>query len=104
MRAKIDDWCKSIDDDIIVKTIKENAIITGGALVSLLQNEQPNDYDVYFKTKESCFKVAQYYATRWNETHAGKNVEIRETDTRITAFIQSAGIVAEDGDNGIDDT
>ena len=69
LKAKIDDWCKHIDNEEIVKVIKQNVIITGGALVSMLQSEEPNDYDIYFKTKEACKKVAEYYAIKWNELH-----------------------------------
>ena len=35
LNAKLSDWIKTIDDEAVVKAIKENAIITGGALVSL---------------------------------------------------------------------
>jgi len=99
LKRKIDDWCASIDDDEIVKQIKENAIITGGALVSMLNNEYPNDYDIYFKTHESCLEVASYYAKRWNEMHPeSAHVKIQsDSDTdRITAFISSIGIADED--------
>lgn len=64
LHAKIDKWLKSIDDECIVDIIKNNTIVTGGALVSLLNGEEPNDYDIYFKTQESCFAVAQYYADK----------------------------------------
>lgn len=106
LNTKMSDWLKNIDDDSIKKEIAENAIITGGALVSLLNGEQPNDYDVYFKTKESCEKVARYYAAVWNKMHPDKKrVEIQtEADTgRITAFIRSVGIAAEDNESGVED-
>jgi len=70
LRAKIDDWCASIDDEKIVSIIKENAIITGGALVSLVNSEQPNDYDVYFRNYESCLAVAKFYAGKWSEKNS----------------------------------
>lgn len=104
LKKKMDDWVSNIESDDIKKVIKENALITGGALVSLLTNEVPNDYDVYFKTQDSCKKVARYYAEIWNKTHPDKNhVEIKTDEGRITAYIQSAGIAAEDGENGVDD-
>jgi|GEM_PF-326962 len=106
LNAKMTDWLKNIDDEAIKKEIKENAIITGGALVSLLQGESPNDYDVYFKTRESCEKVARYYANIWNRKHPDKpmvQIQTDETTGRITAFIKSAGIAVEDGESAIDD-
>ena len=155
LNAKLNDWLKNIDDEEIKKVIKENAIITGGALVSLLQGEQPNDYDVYFKNYDACLKVAQYYAKKWNAEKSTQVFVIEDTELfdlykankmflydwgfvckgesreaanerilaetpslkaeieelmhdtsrqkRITCFIRSKGIAAEDGENGIDD-
>ena len=69
LNAKLKKWLESIDDAEIKKVIKDNTIITGGALVSLLTNQEVNDYDVYFKTREAVLKVAQYYVNKFNETH-----------------------------------
>lgn len=108
LQKKLDDWISNVDDEEIKKEIKNNAIITGGAIVSLLNNEPPNDYDVYFKTRESLLKVAKYYAEKWNSSHVGKtHVEIKEEmlhgEERITCFISSIGIVEEENETGIDD-
>lgn len=103
LNAKLNDWVKNIDDQEIAKVIKENAIITGGALVSLLIGEEPNDYDIYFKTKESCEAVAKHYASKWNQTYPSKpRVKIQTgsknalgeiiNKDRITCFIRSVGI------------
>lgn len=40
--------------------------IAGGAIVSLLQDISPNDYDVYTKTKEDCELIARYYVELFN--------------------------------------
>lgn len=105
LKAKLDDWCKNIDNEGIVKIIKENAIITGGALVSLLNGEKPNDYDVYFKDKESVLKIAKYYAEKWNKAHEDKNiVQITDKEGRVQCFIQSAGAVMKDDEDGISDS
>jgi len=104
LNAKMSDWLKYVENDAIKKTIKENAIITGGALVSLLEGNEPNDYDVYFKTHDACLAVAKYYADKWNKAHPDKSqVTITDDNGRITAFIKSAGAVMEDGDDGVDD-
>lgn len=104
LKAKLDDWCKNIDNSEITKIIKENVIVTGGALVSLLNGDKPNDYDIYFKNKESVLKVSQYYASIWNKTHEDKSlVQIKNENDRIQCFIQSAGAVMEENENGIDD-
>lgn len=104
LNKKMNDWVASIEDKEIQDVIKENAIITGGALVSLLNNEEVNDYDIYFRTHEACLKVAKYYAKYWNDTRTNKPfVEIRTNEGRVTAFIASKGVAMEDGENGIDD-
>lgn len=59
------DWVENIDDANIKSTIKNNTIITGGALVYLLTGEPVNDYDVYFRTKDAALDVATYYANKW---------------------------------------
>ncbi|MEG0396765.1 MAG: hypothetical protein RR612_08565, partial [Oscillospiraceae bacterium] len=96
LRNKIDDWLKTIKDDDIKSIISKNVIITGGAIVSLLNGEQPKDYDCYFKTEESCMAIAKYYATLWNKSNE-TTVDIRDDCGRITCFIQSSGI-AENSD------
>lgn len=105
LQWKISDWLNSIEDIDIAGVIRSNAIITGGALVSLLTNETPNDYDIYFKTFESCLEVAEYYAKQWNKTHPEhSSVEIKvDDDRRITAYIKSSGVAVDEGESGIDD-
>ncbi|MFQ9922069.1 MAG: hypothetical protein ACLRVU_01075 [Beduini sp.] len=117
LRKKLNDWISCIEDKDIAKVIKKNAIITGGAIVSLLNGEPANDFDVYFKTKEACEAVAKYYAAQWNDSHKqGPKVEVLDGEKqfvdgkielvnngRITCFIRSAGIAIEEGESAIDD-
>lgn len=78
LNAKIKDWLESIEDDKVKKAIRDNAIITGGAMVSLLTGEKVHDYDVYFKTKDACVTVAEYYVRRWNKAHPdGKTASLK---------------------------
>lgn len=98
LNAKLKDWLSTIDDESVKCTILKNAIITGGALVSLLTGEPVNDYDVYLKTKEACIVVAEYYVNRWNTLHPDDKVaELRVNEAgRISVFIPSKGTVGED--------
>jgi len=95
LQAKIEDWLKNIEDAEIVKTIRENAIITGGAIVSMLNNDEVHDYDVYFRTKEACKKVVEYYANLFNKAHES-HVEIKCEDDRVQCFIKSVGVEQEE--------
>lgn len=107
--TKLKDWISSIDDPKVQDEVIRNAMVTGGAIVSLLLNEEVNDYDIYFKTKESCRLVAAYYMNKWNTEHPDKDrvvFDTIESDERIRLVIgrgRGNGMVAEDGDNGIDD-
>jgi len=107
LNAKLTDWCKHIDDEAVVKAIKNDAIITGGAIVSLLQGEPPNDYDVYFKTLETCKLVSQYYVDKWNadDKHT-KKVSMTIENDRVMLVIgqgRGDGAVIENGEGAIDD-
>jgi len=66
---KVKDWLKTIDDKDVVKAIENDLIITGGCFTSMIQNEEPNDYDCYFRSKETVLKVANYYVNKWNKRH-----------------------------------
>lgn len=132
LSAKLDRWVDSIKDPEIKLLVKDNAIVTGGALVSLLNGEPANDYDVYFKTFEACKRISLYYAHIWNETHDRKvivsekpdfnwnpsdavpfgqiaqewerySAELPDNQKRIWLHILHGGIAAENGESGIDD-
>lgn len=63
---KVDEWLNSIPDESLKKLIKDNLIITGGAIASMLLNQEVNDFDVYFKTKYSCKAISEYYVGKIN--------------------------------------
>lgn len=98
LNKKLCDWISNVDDENIKKILKENVIVTGGAIVSLLTNDTLHDYDVYFRTQDACLAVANYYVTKWNEFHSGKPVSVRFcTETgKIECFVRSKGIADEE--------
>lgn len=61
IRKKINHWLLSIKDEKLRERISNDIIVTGGAIVSLLQDEEVNDYDVYFTSKEVAQEAAEYY-------------------------------------------
>lgn len=69
LNSKLKDWLESIEDEEVRKIVKANTIVTGGAMVSLLTGEKVHDYDVYFRTKDACVAVANYYINKWNNEH-----------------------------------
>lgn len=102
LSAKMKDWLKNVDNDDIKKTIMENAIITGGSIVSMLNNEEVNDYDVYFRTQDAVIKITNYYVAKFNENHKNiAEVKVGDDTGRVSIFIQSAGTASEN--NGVTD-
>lgn len=111
LRRKVDAWLKTITCEETRKLASENVIITGGAIASMLLKEKVNDYDVYFRTGEAAFAVAQYYVNKFNENPpkslaehqiylANENKERVSTwdGGRIRIVVKSAGISGEEDD------
>ncbi len=81
LRRKIDEWANSIEDKEIREIVRKKTIVTGGAIVSMIQNEKPKDYDIYLEDYESCLKVANYYANKFNSSDKnGKKVSVITSD------------------------
>lgn len=64
---KINDWVSSIDDPAVAELAKENTIVTGGAIASMLLNEPVNDFDIYLRTKQAAEAIATYYVNKFTE-------------------------------------
>lgn len=105
IRNKLDSWIESIEDEALRAKVKSDCFVTGGAIVSMLLDEKPNDYDVYFKTQETAYFVANYYVQIFNETNQGRQAVIKfedrvnikgEVENRIIIYIESAGVLEED--------
>ncbi len=67
LKRKFNSWLKSIEDEKVRKAVEVHSIITGGSIVSLMLNEKPKDYDVYFDNKETTLLVAHYYVDQFNK-------------------------------------
>ncbi len=110
---KFDEWVATIKDESIKALVKENSIITGGCIASMLLKEQVNDFDVYFKDKATVKAVAEYYVTAFNESnhddgyvldgaemtnqqhYSGTNLNM--TPDRIKIIFKSKGVGKEVG-------
>ncbi|QEK11665.1 hypothetical protein FQB35_04420 [Crassaminicella thermophila] len=67
LAKKHKELCNSIKDENVRKLVEKNTIITGGCIVSLLNNEDVNDFDFYFRDKETTLAVSRYYVGRFNQ-------------------------------------
>ncbi len=104
-KNEIEKWAKSIEtagNKEIADIIRTKTMITGGALVSLLSGEEVNDFDCYFRDKESVLAVARYYVElfktknqQWMNGKVGQ-FEVKEESDRIKIIIKSAGVAGQD--------
>ena len=112
LNKKIEDWLSTIDDQDTQQAAKKDVILMGGAIASMLMGDAVNDFDVYFKTKETTIKVAKYYVEKFNKAN---NLEVKEgvneyapfvkteelvnikgiTENRVCIHIKSAGVAGE---------
>lgn len=102
LNGKFKDWLESIDDEKLRDNVSKNAIITGGCIVSLLQNEKVNDYDIYFTNAHTVIEVCKYYTKKFN-------LLLKENDEEEIPFIiqhndnnyvyKNGDYVTEEGDD-----
>lgn len=101
LQKKHNDFVESIKDEEVRKLVNKNSIITGGSIVSMLLNEDVNDFDYYFTNQETAKKVAEYYVNQFN-TEKNHNVSVVIEDERIKIMVQSDGIAGDPQDHEID--
>lgn len=101
LRKKVDEWHASIEDEAIRTLAEKNTIVTGGCIASILLAEPVNDFDVYFRDRETALAIAKYYVARFSpKQKAGIERKMYVDDTRqdrVSVFVKSAGIASEDG-------
>jgi hypothetical protein len=96
LNSKFNDFLKSITDDRVRHLVKNNTIITGGSIVSMLLKEKVNDFDLYFRNRETALAVAQYYVNKFNQrSDIAFDISVKEEKDRILVIIKSVGIASE---------
>ncbi len=103
MRWKMRNWLKSITDENLRRDIAKSAYVTGGSIASMLLGEKVNDFDIYFKDKETLVKVCEYYITQFKKNNPDNNVEMKVRDSKevnlngveedvVDIFVRSSGV------------
>jgi len=94
LNNKFNAFVKSITDKDVAKLVKQNTLISGGCIASMLLNEDVNDYDLYFTNRETVFAVTKYFVDKFIKAQ-GKSythtITIEDTDDRIAIRIASDG-------------
>ena len=105
LKKKIGEWIATIDDQELAAAVKKDVIVTGGCIASMLLREKVNDFDVYFRTRETTLRMAEYYVSQFKKNppprFAGGGdvpISVEADGDRIKIVVKSAGIASENGD------
>lgn len=99
---KVDKWVDSIEDENLRAQVRKSVIVTGGAIASMLQGEEVNDFDVYLKDFDTAKRLANYYVSKFkprkvNGIDVPLFVDADDFTKRVKIVAKSAGIVSEIG-------
>lgn len=97
---RMGEWFASINDENVRKLAKDNTIVTGGCIASMLLKEPVNDFDVYFRTHEAALAMAKYYVQAFkeaNSTGLDISVDAHSRADRIQIRVGSVGVAREIG-------
>lgn len=93
IKMKMKAWIKTLPPELGAK-VWNDYILTGGAITSMLQGENPNDYDVYFQTPDVALEVANHYISKLPTSDKVSRIEAKVIDgNRVSILIKSAGII-----------
>lgn len=106
---KLNAWIESVEDEKVRDLLKNNVIVTGGCIVSMLLGEQVNDFDVYLRDKETALAVANYYVAKFKERqkkelyfelYVSTEPDWRGNE-RVQIVAKSAGVAKDDSKNAV---
>lgn len=112
--GKITNWTATITDNILKERVRNNAIVTGGCIVSMLLGEDVNDFDVYLRDYDTAKQLAEYYVNKFESRNSkGSTVPLSvEADgKRVKIVAKSVGMAIDSDadklyqyfDNGTED-
>lgn len=82
LRLKAEKWLESIDDQKVREVARNGAYFAGGCIASLLLDEEPRDFDIYFRTPDQSATVIEHYLKSFGRldealsTHSDYQVDI----------------------------
>ncbi len=99
IKTKMEDWISSIEDKELRKLVERDAIVTGGCIASMFLKEDVNDFDVYFRTLETTYKVCEYYSNQMNKRISSEVVPqiiVRNSEINGASFSSKEVVQLED--------
>lgn len=101
LRKKVNSWLDSIDDTYLRQKCKNEAIVTGGCIASMLLGEKVSDFDIYLRNRQTVEELAEYYVKKFKEKKPYINdvhdiyvqtIEDIRGEYRVRIVVQSAGV------------
>lgn len=105
LQKKHKEFVESIMDPRVKELVRQNSIITGGSIVSLLTDQKVSDFDYYFTDQETVIAVAKYYVDLFTEK-TGLDIWVgRDADDRdrVCIVVSSEGIAYESKNGTVSD-
>jgi hypothetical protein len=101
---KIEDWAATVEEENkeVADLIRNNIIVTGGAIASMLLREKVNDYDCYIRDFEAAQKIINFYTEKFKaKKHTTIEIDVMEdpVEQAIKLKIKSAGVIGEQSEN-----
>lgn len=78
LSKKMEEWLESITDQQLRVRVKGSLLVTGGSIVSLLQNSEVNDYDIYLQDRNVLIDLVKYYTKSVPEANIWLGEEKKE--------------------------
>ncbi len=109
LRNKIKKWLATIKDEKLRELASKNTIVTGGSIASMLCGDKVNDYDIYFRNRDTTYQIAEYYITQFKNLSKDKfkggvpnplwnpadiYIDDEYTD-RVKIIVKSIGVASE---------
>jgi len=106
LRNKFKSFLANVRNDAVREVIDQNAIITGGAIASMLLGEEVHDFDMYFRTRAATAMVAEHYCKEFSENppprfknkEKAASIAVEVLEDRVKVVVKSAGVASERGD------
>lgn len=105
LNKKINQWIESVEDPQLQEQLKKSVIVTGGAIVSMLEGNPVNDFDIYLRNKETVKAVAEYYVKRFTSARGQDDpieLLVIDKDGRVKINARSNGVSGMYGFEGRD--
>ena len=74
----MESWLESITDEKLREDVKDNLLVSGGSIASLILGETVNDYDIYLQDREVLLRLTAYYIKGIDEVEVWDGAKKKE--------------------------